>query len=151
MYQTQAGSSSGSSNQGSSGSGGQNSGQNSGSGSSDGSGPGNSPSGSNQGGTKPNKIAFEVIAADWVVAIFAGIIFILIVISGLVLYQKKVNKTISLKEILPGSSISPENSSVIKNLNNSGWIPDVEDQEIGEPRGVVRRLSFAEEFSEEMK
>ena len=151
VYQTQAGSSSGSSNQGSSGSGGQNSGQNSGSGSSDGSGPGNSPSGSNQGGTKPNKIAFEVIAADWVVAIFAGIIFILIVISGLVLYQKKVNKTISLKEILPGSSISPENSSVIKNLNNSGWIPDVEDQEIGEPRGVVRRLSFAEEFSEEMK
>ena len=64
-------------------------------------GNGINPTGENQGGSKGNKNSFEVVAEDWVIALFAGIIFLLIIVSGLIIYQQNKFKNIQLHDVSP--------------------------------------------------
>ena len=82
----------------------------------------NDPNGGNKGSGTSSSNNFKVVAEDWLVAIFGGIIFVLILMSGLVLYTKNVNKSVSLQEINRQftSKVGVENPLA----NNAVWAPD---------------------------
>ena len=99
-----------------------------------------SPSGDNQGGSKSPPNAFEIVAEDWIMAVFVGALFLVIIISGLILYKR--NATVHLHEISP-SKISGigENSFDIP-AGKTAWVPE----ERKAPQDyLVSRVSFIEE------
>jgi hypothetical protein len=59
----------------------------------------NDPNGGNLGSGTSSTNHFKVVADDWLVGVFGGIIFLLIVLSGLVLYTKNANKSVSLYDV----------------------------------------------------
>lgn len=81
------------------------------------------PNGDNQGHNVKKSMQFDVVIEDWVISVFAGGIFLIIVVSGLVLYNKNVNRNVSLKEVLPSKSVSPSESMM---ENKNAWVVDRE-------------------------
>lgn len=82
---------------------------------------GKDPNGENNGHHGKKAVHFDVAIEDWVVGIFAGGIFVLIVMSGMILFKKNSNNTISLKEVLPSNSLSPGVSMI---EGKSAWIEE---------------------------
>jgi len=80
------------------------------------------PNGENKGSGKSASNSFKVVAEDWLVAIFGGIIFILILLSGLVLYTKNANKSVTLQEMNRQftSKVGVENPLADRGV----WMPD---------------------------
>ena len=80
-------------------------------------GSGNSPTGSNAGSGKANSNSFISVMDDWVVAIFAGIVFLLIA-AGSLLFTRSKNIKVNMispsglepSSILPNESVNPLNS-----------------------------------------
>lgn len=103
-------------------------------------GPVLNPSGVNQGKSKTSASSFTPVVEDWVVALFVGFLFLVIIFSGLILYKKNANRTISLQEVIPGQSlaISRDVSSEISEIKKPAWNPGTE-----EIQGVQARPSSA--------
>ena len=82
------------------------------------------PSGLNQGKSRTDSSSFSIAIEDWVIAICAGILFLLIVISGLIIYKQNAAKTISLHEISPNKMNTILNDPNFDGKGSSVWIDE---------------------------
>ena len=85
-----------------------------------------SPEEENRGKNKINLHKFKTLAEDWIIAIFGGVIFIVIILSGLVLYTKAAHKTVHLHEMKGSLPVKVADGPDITPVH--GW--QVEVQEI---------------------
>ena len=132
-----SGGSSGNSNGNGSGNGGGNGGDNSGGGN------GINPTGENINESKNHSNSFQVVAEDWVIGLFAGILFLIIIVAGLIIYKQNANKNIQLHEISPSKISALGGNSFDGNPSKTAWVAQ---HSISPPENVlVSRQSFTEE------
>ena len=101
---------------------------------------GTNPSGENKGESKDPSQTSQVVAEDWIMAIFVGALLLLIVISGLILHKR--NATMHLHEILPSKTSGKGENSFDMAAGKTAWTQ--EEQKVPESL-LVSRQSFIEE------
>ena len=76
----------------------------------------NMPSGINQGISRSDSHSFSFTIANWGIAICSGLLLLIVVVSGLVLYVRNAVKEITLKQIYPDNAheILDESNNIVR-------------------------------------